>query len=269
MMKENIEIIMSCLFFEEDKLLSDLLLKNIQTDILIINQCNETFYKETPFRDKKGLQHKARILSIKQRGLSQSRNLAIDYAEGDILLLADDDEVFEDSYPETISKAYERDTKADVILFDVKSNRSERHLSDKEMTLGYIDAMRASSHQISFRRLSIKRKGLRFDVTMGAGTGMGGGEENKFLFDCLRKKLRVEYFPKLIAFVEHSSSTWFKGYTKEYFINRGYSSKKLLGTFLGMFYIVEWSIAKYHFYKNDMTLIKSIIYQMKGLLFKH
>lgn len=268
-MKESIEIVMSCLFFEEEHILSNLLLKNVQTDILIINQCNETLYKEIFFLDNKGQRHKARILSIKQRGLSQSRNLAIDYAEGDILLLADDDEVFVDSYSEIVSNAYHHDTEADVILFDIESNRSNKHLSDKEMKIGYIDAMRASSQQISFRRLSIKGKGVRFDVTMGAGTGNGGGEENKFLFDCLKKRLSVKYFPKLIAFVEHSSSTWFSGYTKEYFVNRGYSSKKLLGIFLGMLYIVEWSIAKYHLYKNDMTLMESVIYQMKGLLFKN
>ena len=115
---------------------------------------------------------------------------------------------------------------------------------------------------------SIKEKGIRFDVTMGAGTNNGGGEENKFLFDCLKHKLCVTYTPKLIAHVDHSSSTWFHGYDKKFFINRGYSSRKLLGIFLGCLYVFEWSILKYPRYKKDMSFFKSFIFQMKGLFFK-
>ena len=264
-MKEKIEVIMSCMNLRDDSILLD---SNIQSDILIINQCDCTSYRTFSFKDKNGDVHKARILSIKQRGLSQSRNLAIDYAEGDILLIADDDEVFVDSYPNIILNAYKATPQADVILFDIISSRSNRRFPNKKLKLGHIHAMRACSPQISFYRSSIRKFKLRFDITMGAGTGNGGGEENKFLFHCLRHRLNIIYTPQIIAQVNNNNSTWFNGYTDEFFINRGYSSRKLLGLVLGFLYIIEWSIAKHCLYKNSMSVARAVWLQTKGLLFK-
>lgn len=264
-MGEKLEVLLSCMNLQDKGLLNR---QNFQSDVLIINQTDRTGYEEFSFSDKNGAVHKARILSLQQKGLSQSRNLAIDYARGDILLIADDDERFVDSYPSVILESFNQNPKSDVILFDVKSNRSNSTHSNKVFKVGYIGAMKACSQQISFRRSSIKEQGLRFDVTMGAGTNNGGGEENKFLFDCLKHKLHVTHTPKLIAHVDHSSSTWFNGYNEEYFINRGYSNRKLLGIFLGCLYIFEWSVLKYPRYKKDMTFSKSVLLQMKGLFFK-
>ena len=264
-MTEKLEVLLSCMNFHDKGLLDR---HNFQSDVLIINQTNRTAYEEFSFSDKYGAVHQARMISIQQKGLSQSRNLAIDYAQGDILLIADDDERFVDSYPSFILSSFKQNPKSDVILFDVKSNRSRGSLSNKAIKIGYIGAMKACSQQIAFRRSSIKEHGLRFDVTMGAGTNNGGGEENKFLFDCLKHKLSVAYTPKLIAHVDHSSSTWFNGYDKEYFINRGYSSRKLLGVLLGCLYILEWSILKYPRYKKNMTFSRSVLFQMKGLFLK-
>ena len=74
---------------------------------LIINQTDRTAYEEFSFSDKNGVVHNARMLSIQQKGLSQSRNLAIDYAQCDILLIADDDENFVNSYPSLILNSLE------------------------------------------------------------------------------------------------------------------------------------------------------------------
>ncbi len=264
-MSEKLEVLLSCMNFQDKGFLNR---HNFQSDVLIINQTNRTAYEEFSFNDKNGAVHKARMLSIQQKGLSQSRNLAIDYAQGDILLIADDDENFVNSYPSLILNSFNQSPKSDVMLFNVKSNRLNNDLPNRAAKVGYIRAMKACSQQIAFRRSSIKEKGIRFDVTMGAGTNNGGGEENKFLFDCLKHKLCVTYTPKLIAHVDHSSSTWFHGYDKKFFINRGYSSRKLLGIFLGCLYVFEWSILKYPSYKKDMSFYKSLIFQMKGLFFK-
>ncbi|MDM8218951.1 glycosyltransferase family A protein [Parasutterella secunda] len=264
-MKEKIEVIMSCLNLQDESILLD---GNIQSDILIINQCDNTSFKTFSFKDKNGEFHRVRIFSIKQRGLSQSRNLAIDYAEGEILLIADDDEKFIDNYPEIVLNAYKQNQSADLILFDIVSNRPRHKSKLKQFKVGYIDAMRTSSQQISFRRASIIEKKIRFDISMGAGTGNGGGEENRFLFDCLKQKLDIIFIPQLIAQVNHKDSSWFDGYTEEYFINRGYSSKKLLGFFLGFLYVIEWSVAKYYLYKNNMSIAQAVWLQTKGLLFK-
>lgn len=260
----KMEVLLSCMSFEPTKLLE----ANIQSDVLVINQCDHTAFTEFQFKDKFNISHHARVLCIRQRGLSQSRNLAIDYALSDILLLADDDEVFVDNYPQLVLNAFEQNLDSDVLLFNITSNRSTHNLLNNTKIVGYIESMRACSQQIAFRREPILKKWIKFDVTMGAGTGNGAGEENRFLFDCLRHKLKIKCVPKLIAHVTHKESSWFKGYTEEYFINRGYSSRKLLGRFLGLIYIIEWSFAKRASYSSEISIKSAIFLQLKGLFFK-
>ena len=50
--------------------------------------------------------------------------------------------------------------------------------------------LRVCSCQITFKRASIIDNKLIFDVKLGAGTGNGAGEENKFLLDCYDKGLK-------------------------------------------------------------------------------
>ncbi len=263
-MSYTIEVILSCMYFKEEMLLSN----NIQTDVLVINQCDCSSYVEINFNDKNGIIHKARIISTRDRGLSCSRNLALKFATGDILVVADDDEKFQDHYPELILKAYLENSSADIVLFNIYSNRNLRPPIKKKRKVWYAHALRISSQQITFKKESIKRKNIKFDITMGAGTGNGGGEENRFLFDCLKRNLKLIHLPYFIARVEHNQSTWFHGYTEEYFINRGYSSRKLLGRFLGLLYILQWSLAKYTVYKNTTPFFLAIFWQLKGLFCK-
>ncbi len=261
----NVEVLMSTMFLKNNNQIS---VWNIQSDILIINQSNCESHEEFVFEDKFGQKHLARIISTKQRGLSRSRNMAIENSRGDILLLADDDEVFFDNYPKVILRAYEVVPHADVILFNVKSTRIRREFTSPEK-IGYIGAMRCSSVQISFCRNSIKSSNMHFDESMGAGTGNGAGEENKFLFDCLKFGLQIFSFPKIIAQLCCGDSSWFHGYEKLYFINRGYSNRKLLGRVLGLFYVFYWSFVKFKLYRNQATLPQAILWQLMGLFFKY
>lgn len=263
-MSYKVEVILSCMYFKEDMLRFN----NIQSDILVINQCDYSSYAEIDFKDKSGVFHKARIISTQDRGLSRSRNLALQHANGDILVVADDDEKFQNYYPEIILKSYLENPSADVILFNIYSNRNLRSPIKKKRKVWYLHAMRISSQQITFKRESIKKDNIRFDITMGAGSGNGGGEENRFLFDCLKYRLKLIHLPCFIARVEHKQSTWFHGYTEEYFINRGYSSRKLLGRFLGILYIMQWSLAKYSLYKKSTPLSVAVLWQLKGLFCK-
>ena len=260
----KVEILLSCMSFEPNKLQE----ANVQSDILVINQCNETSFTEFQFKDKFGISHKARVLCTKQRGLSQSRNLAIDYSNNDILLLADDDEVFVDNYPKVILNAFKKNADADVILFNITSNRPTHSQFKDRKAVGYLTAMRTCSQQIAFKRSTIQKEWIKFDVTMGAGTGNGAGEENRFIFDCLDHHLKIRHVPELIAHVHHDDSSWFKGYSKDFFVNRGYSVRKLLGKSLGFFYIIEWSLVKRRSYRSEMPVTSAIILQLKGLFFK-
>lgn len=231
----------------------------IESNALIINQCNEDSRIESSING-----HKIIKISTTERGLSKSRNLAIKNAEGEICLICDDDELFTSNYEEIILSTFERNPKADIIAFAL--NYSRKQFSTKAGWKSFIGAMKISSVQIAFRRERIIESGVLFDESMGAGTGHGGGEEVKFLFDCLKKGLKLYYCPKVIAKVDADSSSWFSGFSKSYFYYKGWSNKKILGIFLALLYNIEYSIFKYKLYKDRVSFGESIYYQFLGTI---
>ena len=50
--------------------------------------------------------HKIKFISCDEKGLSKSRNKAINNATGDICIIADDDVTYSDDYIEKIRQAY-------------------------------------------------------------------------------------------------------------------------------------------------------------------
>ncbi|MGL3600298.1 glycosyltransferase family 2 protein, partial [Veillonella sp. ZSJB6] len=74
---------------------------NIQCDTIVINQGNDI---GNEIFDYKG--HRVEWISVDERGLSKSRNLALSKATGDICVLVDDDEILRPGYPEIIKNAF-------------------------------------------------------------------------------------------------------------------------------------------------------------------
>ena len=74
---------------------------NIKSDAIIINQCNEE-----KIEIKKYSFGVVKMIYSKTRGLSKSRNLALENAKGDICILCDDDIVYYDNYVSIIENAF-------------------------------------------------------------------------------------------------------------------------------------------------------------------
>ena len=62
---------------------------NIETDAVIVNQCDKYDYREFTLR---GGMH-VRCLSMTERGVGLSRNTALMHADADIILFSDEDVV--------------------------------------------------------------------------------------------------------------------------------------------------------------------------------
>ena len=174
------EILLSCMFLSD----SEEMIKrsHITSDTVIINQCDEDGYKE----ENIGAAF-VRTFSVKDRGLTKSRNLAISKSDADICIVCDDDEVFSDGYEKAVENAYDSLPDADVIIFDMV-NRPLKW-GDTVKKLGYRDIMSVSSWQITFRREKLLAAGVRFDENMGAGSGNGAEEEFRFLVCIHRKRI--------------------------------------------------------------------------------
>ena len=246
----RVEVLISCMFQEVPALI---VRTNIQSDVLVINQCDEDREEEYSFANKKGEICTARIIHTTERGLSRSRNMALRNSLGDICLICDDDEVLDDNYVDNIIKTYESYPEAAVISFQIHNRHNNRHGSSRSKRLYIWDILRIFSPQITFKRDVILRIKIFFDESLGAGISKGGGEEVLFLRNCLRKKLLLRTEPVFIAsLIQGSPSTWFSGYNKEYLIDRGYASKKIVGHTVAMIYNLGWCL------KNNTLLEYSI-----------
>lgn len=250
----NLEVLLSCMHQEDIGIVAR---SHVQSDVLIINQCDKDSVLATTVGG-----HHVRMISTTERGLSRSRNMALEYAHADICLLCDDDEVFEEGYREAILRAFRERPDADVITFALRHPR--RRFPTRRKRLGRIGALKSCSLQIAFRRKRVLQKGIRFDVRMGSGTGNGGGEENKFLLDCLRGGLSLWYVPVVIATVGQQGSQWFEGHTDRFFRNRGWTNRRLLGLAGALAYDVYYSIAKYPHYKRDNSFRNALYHQLAG-----
>ena len=191
----------------------------IDSDLLIINQCDVDRYDECEVDG-----HLWRMISTTDRGLSKSRNMAIDNARGDVCLLCDDDEVFVPGYAEGILRAYEEIGCASAVVFNVERinytmKKTYYKITETRETPKYRGY---SSQMLSFDLKQIREHGIRMNERFGSGTEWGGGEEILFEQDIKKSGLRLYEHPFTISTVDYAGgSAWFHGYDEKYFYNLG------------------------------------------------
>lgn len=189
---------------------------NIQTDAVIINQCDKSDNQVT-IKNGKTL----KFLSYNERGIGNSRNHALDNATGDILLFADDDVVYKDGYEQIVLNAFKSNPKADAVIFNIN-------------TIGGIrsETQIFSNGQMNFKtalsfgavRLAVKREKIgdvRFSLFFGGGAKYGSGEDTVFIQDLFKRGLRVYGCTDIICDVYQEESSWFDGYNDKYFFDKG------------------------------------------------
>lgn len=110
-------ILMSCMHQHDHSIL---VRSNVQSNIVVVNQCDIDKTEEFEFTNKYGQNKWCIFISTTERGLSRSRNMALQNAPNDsICLIADDDETFDDNVENTILDSFERYPMADLIAFSL------------------------------------------------------------------------------------------------------------------------------------------------------
>ena len=198
---------------------------NLKTDALIINQAGYNAYEEI-ITD---LGYKVRMISTDTKGLGVSRNLAILNSKADIIIFADDDEVFTDNYSKDVKEAFVNNPDVDIFIFRtiIYQDGKEIIKVKEEKDLKIYNALRYGSVHFAIKRDSIAKKNIHVSTYFGAGTDNGSGEDSIFLADCIRNKLKVRSNLKTIAKVYNDGSTWFKGYDEKFFYDKGKLAKAL------------------------------------------
>lgn len=250
-------ILLSCMYEKDKEIIKR---SNIQSNCVIINQCNEDKKEELKIENNKT----CLWINSKERGLSRSRNMAIQNSDTDVCLIADNDEIFDDDVEEKILKAYKELPQADIIVFNLHNKPTK--LKNKIYKLKRLESLRVCSLQISFKRQSVIENNLKFDIKLGAGTGNGAGEENKFLLDAYDNELKIYHYPINIARMLENESTWFNGYDEEYFYKHGMTIRYILGFWLSCLYAVYFLVFKYKMYCKQTSIISAFKNIMQGII---
>ena len=107
----KIEILLSVMHQKDNTIAKEL---NADTDILVINQCDEEKYEEEVYNG-----NLIRMIYTTERGLSKSRNMALKNAKGDICIICDEGEKYLSGYKEAVLAAYTKHPEAAIIAFNV------------------------------------------------------------------------------------------------------------------------------------------------------
>lgn len=232
---------------------------NIHADAVVINQCD--------LENKRNFEYNGYSITwidTKERGLSRSRNMALKNATAEYCIIADDDEEFLPQSIDRVEKAFSEHQEYSLLRFKICGiqNIFKRYPKNEEK-ISWIRSMKVSSVELAFKRQEIIESGIEFDVCIGAGTQFLMGEENAFLWECLRKNKKIYYVPEIIANLHLGDSTWYEGFNSRYFIGKGAAFAAMSNRYATLL-IIQFALRKYRVYKKNVGLMDAIRFMMQG-----
>ena len=154
------------------------------------------------------------VSQIPGKGLTKSRNNAIRIATGDVCVIADDDVRYTNEYFDKIIDS-DRLGIYDIICFKINTgdgNPEYKNYPLKQIIINSLKDHVPSSIEITFKRKLIVENCIDFDERFGLGSWLNGGEENLFVYDAIKKGLKVGFIPEYI--VEHPFESTIKSFPK-------------------------------------------------------
>lgn len=216
--KMKLEILLATMNQKDDSILSNM---RVKSDIIVCNQNSSSF----EFKSYKKENFDVKWYNFSEKGVGLNRNNALMRSSGEICLIADDDVIYEDDYEEIILDEFKKNPKADVILFNIHSSPEDhRYECKKKHKVHLYNCGKFGAVRIAFKRNSVIKNAISFNLLFGGGAIFSAGEDNMFIRDCIRKGLKVIAVEPYILKLDYSrASTWFKGYNEKYFEDMGSS----------------------------------------------
>lgn len=189
-----IEILISTMFRTDLSFLEAMFEHNQLSDfrVLIINQTDEDSQLESTIAG-------VRVVNTSERGLPQSRNMAIAHAQSEICLVADDDVVYAPGLEQIILKAYSHFSDADVITFKMNNLDGTPYREYPDVSLHTVTSVdTVNGVVISFKRESLLQNNVGYNNHFGLGATFGTANEYVFMRNCLSGGLSAYFYPEVI-----------------------------------------------------------------------
>lgn len=258
----TVEFLVSTMNRENLDFLKSMFSKITQSDfsVLVINQCNKITPPEISSKNKN-----IRCISTKETGISNSRNMAIKNATGDLCVICDDDTTFESDCVDILAKNALNSPDADLFTFKIitpEGSAYKSYPSASKFITSKIENLSISSIEIAFRRDAIIKNNILFYNWLGLGTDFSGGEEVCFIKDCILSKLKVWFINEFLVCHPFESSG--KSYDKM-------SNALANGAIYAKMYPLSFSIwnlyfalKRYKYYKGKYPFLRYFSFMQKG-----
>jgi hypothetical protein len=171
-------------------------------NLLVINQTSSDKQLKSDFDN-------VEVINSFERGLSNSRNLALQKASKELVILTDDDVVFQSGFEDCVLKAFNSNPTHDGFRFQFlngKGNLAKKYPKQFEDTLSDLEILNSSSVELVFKRRSILESKVQFDTDFGIGTQFSMGEEAIFVADVIKKGLKIGFIPETLVAHSHPST---------------------------------------------------------------
>ena len=171
-------------------------------NILIVNQTTENKVLHSN-------NERIKVLNVFEKGLSKSRNLALENATKKLVIFTDDDVVFQQKFDKKIIKAFNSNSEHDGFRFQYlngQGNLAKKYPRIFQSKLTNFEILNTSSVELVFERESLKDTNLQFDENFGLGAKFFMGEEAIFVSDGIKKGLKIGFIPeKLLSHSQPST----------------------------------------------------------------
>jgi len=229
---------------------------NIHSDVIFANQSDETSYQEKEING-----HLAKMITTTTRGVGKNRNIALTYADADIVLFSDDDVIYNDDAETLILDEFNAHPDADVIVFHFSSNSTERKQRTYPKTRKHrkFERMPWGVVRIAVRLNAQKKANLWFSTLFGGGCIFPSGEDSMWLTDAKRAGLTFYVSKETIGKVSFESSSWYTGVDEKYYYGKGafYQAVHPRAKYLWMLYFALRTKSPTLSFKNKIKWMKA------------
>ena len=245
----KVQLLISAMFAEPKELVNKM---NVSSEAVLINQCDVNGFENFWVQDADGIDREIKAYSFKERGVGLSRNNALLRADKEISLFSDDDIIYVDDYEKRIVDEFKKHKEADVLLFNVEVCEERRTYFNTDFhRVRWYNCGRYPAYAIAIRTDKMHSSNLTFSLLFGGGAKYSNGEDSLFLRDCLKAGLKMYATDVVIGREEAGESTWFFGYNKKFFYDRGVLYHYLYGAMAKV-----WGFR--FLLKNKATMCKEI-----------
>ena len=204
------------------------------------------------------------VYRLNEKGLSNNRNNALAHCRGDIILIADDDLIYQNDFAERIIDTFQSDPSLDLAIFKIDFlNKKSYPASSCILKLPFPKNYYVTSMEIAFRRISLGD--LRFYPELGLGSkSMHCGEEEMFVASAIRRNKICRFINLEIA--SHSQPTTGDRINSKIIKAQGF----IISLIYGMSGIMRMPIKAFRIKKyKKYSFFKSIIHLSHGSITYH